>query len=58
MKSSAAFSIHPKALRRFRAAVKQNGTTERPAAEALLLACLAAQPKRKQHLKSTLVSIL
>ena len=47
MNSSASFSIHPEALQRFRAAVKQSGTTELPAAEALLLACLAAQPKRK-----------
>ena len=45
MKSSAAFTLHPRALRTLRSTAKQNGTTERPAAsEALLLACLAATP--------------
>ena len=45
MKSSATFTLHPRALRAFRGAAKHNGTTERPAtSEALLLACLAATP--------------
>lgn len=47
MKSSATFSLHPRALRAFRSALLSNGTTEKPAAEALLLACLAAQPRQK-----------
>ena len=45
LKSSATFTLHPKALRAFRAAAKVNGTTGKPeAAAALLVACLAVTP--------------
>lgn len=42
--SSATFTLHPKAMKAFWSAARHNGAASPPAAEALLVACLAATP--------------